>query len=407
MLCNASINRVILLSNLLNNRIWIIMITREQVYTMLLMNQRNDNLFFKLPLEVIVHISDQNQGVDTDIAKALHYTAYARNEDITALLNMLDTAPRLLLQSGNVQTPGGDIWKRVTIFEFCLGSGDFDLAAKIIPYFTKIDGGKIQMRYQYERYKPHIETMLTTNPYNLIKLFELIKITPLEEINALSKDGIIHNSKLSDAMIQFRQAWSPKILTRPSMHYNYNSLQHAYSLIAEEWDNLHNEKILFILQNIIGFEMRRLPGIDRCNFANGVNAINQGAACIRSYQLKHKPYGGHFSCKNFPVTIQDEPFSMVGLGRQYWIDLDYSRANVSYLNRPTGPTFSSYFNSNMQENTITNISLNLFYYAITKIFHIFRNNTPAHQIEKLKLRKYHQLLALLEPVYEQDNNLSL
>jgi hypothetical protein len=47
------------------------MITREQIYTMLMMNNRRDTLFSALPIEIIKEISDYGQDPNNDIAKAL------------------------------------------------------------------------------------------------------------------------------------------------------------------------------------------------------------------------------------------------------------------------------------------------------------------------------------------------
>ncbi|MGC1181356.1 MAG: hypothetical protein WA877_00205, partial [Legionella sp.] len=104
------------------------MLTREQVYVMLMLRKRENTIFSTLPVELIQEISDFGQDPNSGIAKALHHAAYARQEDVKALLALLDENPSLLLQAGNVVTPGGDEWKRVTIYEFLLGAGDYELA---------------------------------------------------------------------------------------------------------------------------------------------------------------------------------------------------------------------------------------------------------------------------------------
>ena len=143
---------------------------------MLILNQRKDTFFSKLPPELIPYIYDQDQYQDpnSDIAKALHHAAYARQEDVTTLLAMLEANPKLLLQAGNVITPGGDEIRRVTIYEFLLGAGDYELAKKVQDYFSKIEGGEQQRIHQYERYRPHIEGMLTQKPYDLSPLIDLL-----------------------------------------------------------------------------------------------------------------------------------------------------------------------------------------------------------------------------------------
>ncbi|WP_165485053.1 hypothetical protein [Legionella rowbothamii] len=51
------------------------MLSREQVKTMLVLRQREGNLFTKLPTELIREIIGWRNG---DIAQALQYAAYAR-----------------------------------------------------------------------------------------------------------------------------------------------------------------------------------------------------------------------------------------------------------------------------------------------------------------------------------------
>ena len=62
------------------------MITREQIYTMLLMQNRKDSVFSKLPTELIQEISDYGQAPKSDLAKALKYAAFARQKDVDKLI---------------------------------------------------------------------------------------------------------------------------------------------------------------------------------------------------------------------------------------------------------------------------------------------------------------------------------
>lgn len=61
------------------------MITREQIYTMLMMHNRKDTLFSTLPIEIIKKISDYDPNPNSKIAIALNHTAYARKEDVDAI----------------------------------------------------------------------------------------------------------------------------------------------------------------------------------------------------------------------------------------------------------------------------------------------------------------------------------
>ncbi len=90
------------------------------------------------------------------------------------------------------------------------------------------------------------------------------------------------------------------------MHYNYASLQHAFELLGIVWSNLyhasgHNyDKIDLVWQQLIGFEMRRLPGIDRCVMAQGLYfVIEQHEGIARSYKFKN-------SVGDFPIIASDD-----------------------------------------------------------------------------------------------------
>ncbi|MCL5272275.1 MAG: hypothetical protein M1486_02990, partial [Gammaproteobacteria bacterium] len=299
------------------------MLSREQIYTMLMLRNREGNFFSTLPLELIKEISTFDEGPSSDIGKALEYAAYARKEDVDALLKMLDDNPRLLLETGNVKTPGGDDIRRVTIYEFALGAGDYELAEKVQGYFSKIktNDTEQQRARQYERYKPHIEGMLEQKPYDLTPLIDLIKKASAEDVTALLNKDMTGEDELCKALIKFRKDWAPKVLTKPCMHYNYASLQHAFELLEREWDNLYeasnndHDKIHLVWRQLIGFEMRRLPGIDRCVMAQGLYyVIDKKEVVGRSYAFR-----GISMVKSFPATTTDD--SIDGLGGDFSIDI--------------------------------------------------------------------------------------
>src|SRR5579862_1645049 len=98
------------------------MLTREQVYNVLTWRKHANTLFSQLSDDVIKYISDFGQNPDSDIAIALNHAAFATQKDIDVLLPMIKANLRLLLQAGNVITPGGDEIRRVTIYEYCLGA---------------------------------------------------------------------------------------------------------------------------------------------------------------------------------------------------------------------------------------------------------------------------------------------
>lgn len=75
------------------------------------------------------------------------------------------------------------------------------------------------------------------------------------------------------------------------MHYNYMSLQHAFDSLKREWDDLFMasendfDKVNLVWRQLTGFEMRRLPGIDRCVMAQGIYyVIEKGEAVERAYK---------------------------------------------------------------------------------------------------------------------------
>jgi hypothetical protein len=143
--------------------------------------------------------------------------------------------------------------------------------------------------------------MLKQKPYDLTNLVNMIKKAHADDVTALLNKDWTRASKLRDAIIQFRKDWGPQIITTPRMHYNYASLQHAFKLLDDEWHNLYkasgdNCDKIRLLWRLISFELRRLPGIDRCVTAQGIhNVLKEKEPFKRTYKFKNS--GG-----NFPVT---------------------------------------------------------------------------------------------------------
>lgn len=297
------------------------MLSREHIYTLIMLRHREGNFFSELPMELMEQIIGVEPESHGDIAKALHYAAYARQEDVDALLKMLEANPRLLLEAGNVITPGGDEIRRITIYEFLLGAGDYELAQTVQGYFAKIkdeqgnplEDAETQKIRQYERYRPHIEGMLTQKPYDLFPLIDLIKRASAQDIHAQLNNDMTHKSALRDAILQFRSDWAPRKITKACMHYNHASLQHAFKLLDNEWENLHQANngdfgmIHLVCRQLIGFEMRRLPGIDRCIFAQGVYwLLETHQALARSYKFK-------YGLGTFPIIGPDDSTGELGV----------------------------------------------------------------------------------------------
>ncbi len=196
------------------------MLSSEHIHTLIQLRHREGNFFSDLPCDLVKEIKNVKPESNSDIAKALQHAAYARQEDVDALLEMLEDNPRLLLEAGDVITPGGDEIIRVTIYEFLLGAGDYELAEMVQRYFAEIkdeqgepiEAAQEQRIRQYERYRPHIEGMLTQEPYDLSPLIELIKQASAEDVDALLKKDMAHESVLRDAIVQFRKDWAPRVL---------------------------------------------------------------------------------------------------------------------------------------------------------------------------------------------------
>ncbi|STX41508.1 Uncharacterised protein [Legionella donaldsonii] len=270
------------------------------------------------------------------IAKALHHAAYARQEDVTALLALLQSNPNLLLQTGNVKTPGGHEIREVTIYEFLLGAGDYELAKMVQGYFAEIDGGEEERVRQYGRYKPYIDNLLNQKPYDLSPLIELIKKATPQEIQALLNKDRSGETVLCKALDQFRKDWAPQVLTTPCMHYNYASLKHTFEILAREWDSLYQtsgnnyDMIDLVWRQLIGFEMRRLPGIDRCVMAQSLyGVIEENKDCTRSYTFKDYYLK---LAHAFPITDCDDSFD--GLGGDFSVSIFAGRVFVRATDAP-------------------------------------------------------------------------
>lgn len=291
------------------------MLSHSQMKAVHALNRDRTSFFSQLPRDVVGLIGlcyDPNPK--SEIAIALGLAADARKEPVTTLLAMLAKNPQLLLQAGDVITPGGHKVERITIYEYCLGAGDPELAKEVQARFDRIPHGEDERIRQYEPYRPYIDGIMTQEPYDLTPLLDMIKHASAPDVTALLNKDMTHKSALRDAMAQFRQAHAPKVLTGPCMHYNYRSLQHAFELLDREWDNLYRasgnnyDMIRLVWRQLIGFEMRRLPGVDRCRVAQGLGYDNWE----RTYKYKN-------DAGEMPVTVSDD--SVDGLGGDFAVDV--------------------------------------------------------------------------------------
>ena len=215
------------------------------------------------------------EGLEKEaLAKALRHAALATDEDVKALEAMLAANPSLLLISGKVITRGGYVVKDVTIYEFLLGAGDPDFAGKVADYFKKLDNGEEERIKQYAKYQPAIYRMLTQAPYDLTNLINIIKASSAEEITEALQKNWREGSELTNALNEFKEKVSVKTITKPQMHYNYQTLIYACDLFDREWDNLKEgnnyDKCRLVWRQVIGYLQRDLPAVDRFAFAQDI-----------------------------------------------------------------------------------------------------------------------------------------
>jgi hypothetical protein len=265
------------------------MLTREQVYTMLLLRKRGDIFSgHSNDINLIRIISDYGQDPSNDIHVALRLAASGLQHDIDRLVEMVKTDPRLLLQAGNVITRGGVEVIRTTLFEFFLGEGDPDGAKAIEFGFAELskmkgeDGefldGEKERHRQYERYRPHIEALAkqieSKQPTIDVKpLIDILKLAHPADIKAALSKDMTNDSTLCLALRDFRKAIKPKRKT-VGMHYDhYTTLMQAFDLLASEWNELsandtNFDKCRVVWRQIIGIlQLEGLPAVDRMGFA--------------------------------------------------------------------------------------------------------------------------------------------
>jgi hypothetical protein len=132
------------------------MLTREQVYTLLKIRNRENNAVSDTPTEIIRLIS-MNDDPNSEIHIALGLAASGTQKDMDTLVAMVKANPRLLLEASSVTTPGGIFVSCTTLYEFLLLDGDPDGAKHIEFGFDLIkDGGAKQRDSQYAYFKPNI-----------------------------------------------------------------------------------------------------------------------------------------------------------------------------------------------------------------------------------------------------------
>lgn len=314
------------------------MLTQSQVKTIFTLWQRprGENVFSTLPEKNLILRIKHSPTPDQDFLEALHRVAFG---ELEALKTMLETAKalsiedlmRLLLQAGDVITPGGKLIKGVTLLECALGAGDLELAEMIRPYFDEFKGGQAEFESQRERYRACLEAMETQeHDYDINWLVEIIKNSTQEDVEAELATGDnydpAYQSPLRDAMNKFRsEMLDPKrrIIKKPSMHCNYKNFDHVDEVLTQEWNNLgegdNYTKHRLISRQIFGFiQLIELPAYERYVHAQDDSyAAIEGRAIKRSFDYKYPDA----LAKTLPAFSDDLLLSHSGVGFDSWISI--------------------------------------------------------------------------------------
>lgn len=250
------------------------MLTKDQVYLMLIMRNRANTVFSTLPLELIKHISDFGQNSNNYINRTLELAASGEDYDLNVINCMVRGLPGILLMAGNVTTRGGIKVSRVTLYEFFLGEGDPQGAKRIEFGFKLILNGEKERIRQYARYRPYIvrmaqqiESGLPT--FDLDLLHDIIIKSTREDIHAALMYDMNHESLLRDALITFRKVVSTKKYKRGLHFEHYTTLMQAINLIKiHEYKFKNIELYKLICIQIIGYlQLKGLPAVERFTFA--------------------------------------------------------------------------------------------------------------------------------------------
>lgn len=279
----------------------------SEILTLIKLRNREGNIFHSLPKDIIKSMIAPLPIIDpeTDIEELLHYVAYGDPEAVKAILSK---KPRLLIQSGNVTAPSGDLILSTTAFKCAIGAGDHGMAKIIKSYFPKIENGEQEAIKQFSAYEINIKNILHQSYYDLSGLMEILLKSSEKDVKFVLDCNWSHESELSKAITEFRKHFIPRVITE-GMHFNYANLQHALSIYEHEFNKLQNKGwdftcVFEIL--VIGYIKRGLAACDRQAFTQGIYYIvDEGKQLQRSFQCQ-------LSGKEFPVTAGDN--SCDGLG---------------------------------------------------------------------------------------------
>jgi hypothetical protein len=298
--------------------------------------QNNRNRFCEesFPPELMRLIFSYKQSLDELLIPALSHAANGRYDQLKALL---DTDSILVLLRGNVTTPGGLTIKNTTLLECAIGAGDLamnenspGMAEMIMSYFEKLPGGAAALESQLEKCRICLDELVNQKAYDLTELMNIIKNASDRDVNAaLEKKN--NSSKLCMVLPQFRNHVRPKTITDPHIHYNYQTLIHAFELYDAEWNNLSIDQRSLFCRQVIGYLQRSFPAVDRFIFARGslYDIARKNKSLERSLEYKNNngsffpsySTGGdsNFSGPGFDVVIYGSTFwtVIIGVGSEW------------------------------------------------------------------------------------------
>lgn len=230
-----------------------------------------------IPQDVMHYILSQKHVLDELFTQALEHAAYGRLIELQA---MLDQYPVLVLLRGTVTTPGGLTVENTTLLECAVGAGDFApknhpetdpwMTEMIIPYFDKVPGGADALQGQLERCRAVLFELENQKAYDLTGLMQEIKKASKQDVTDMLNKKMDSKSGLCSALKQFRIDVTPGTITEPHIHYNYQTLIHAFELLDNEWLNLTGDQQDLFWRQVIGYLQRSLPAVDRFIFARAM-----------------------------------------------------------------------------------------------------------------------------------------
>ncbi|CEK09165.1 hypothetical protein [Legionella hackeliae] len=287
------------------------MLTDSQINTLLILRNREGNIFSQLPDEILYHIYKTKDVPNSTIARLVQAVAYG---NLDVVKTMLNTDPRLLLQASHVSLPSGDMVSKVTPYECALGAGDDEMAKIISSYFAKIKGGEKEQAHQYAKYKSSIDNMPHQQVYDFKSLFEIINNSSHEDIAAALNKDFEYQSVLNDALAEFRETFQPRWIKK-GMHFNYVNMLKVLEIFDLESLKaglyFKDDKYRLGWQQVCGFVMRGLPACDRQVLAQGlIDVALSKKPVIRSFKCQ---FGGG----EIPVVSDN---SHTGLGFDYAIN---------------------------------------------------------------------------------------